>query len=139
MGSQTPTSIITKQKQVLEINSPEACRLSGDKILMKTRFTRAKIPTAKWFIINPNDVDHEKIKYYLKQWNTLIIKHKHSSKGNGIYLIKNIEDYFASKVNKVLYDAGHTESREFLVDGQSITDLIIPETIDTISDFLFYN
>lgn len=56
-----------------------------------------------------------------------------------IFDAKNIEDYFASKVNKVLYDAGHTESREFLVDGQSITDLIIPETIDTISDFLFYN
>ena len=52
---------------------------------------------------------------------------------------KNLEDYFASKVNKVLYDAGHTESREFLVDGKSITDLIVPETIDTISDFLFYN
>lgn len=56
-----------------------------------------------------------------------------------IFDTKNIEDYFASKVNKVLYNAGHTESREFLVDGQSITDLIIPETIDTISDFLFYN
>lgn len=56
-----------------------------------------------------------------------------------IFDAENIEDYFASKVNKVLYDAGHTESREFLVNGQSITDLIIPETIDTISDFLFYN
>ena len=121
MGSQTPTTMITKQKRVLEINSPEACRLSGDKILMKTRFTRAKIPTAKWFTINPKDIDHEKIKHYLIKWGTLIIKHKHSSKGNGIYLIKSIEDYLQFLQDKqyplqsYICEQYHNYSREYRV------------------------
>ena len=100
MGSQTPTNLITKQRKVLEINQPEACKVSGDKILMKTRFTKAKIPTAEWFVINPLDKDNEKIQYYLNKWKRIIIKHKYSSKGNGIYLIENMEDYLQFLQNK---------------------------------------
>lgn len=56
-----------------------------------------------------------------------------------IFDANNLEEYFKTTANKVMYDAGITYSREFRVNGKSIVDLIVPETIDTISDFLFYN
>ena len=35
MGSTTPTSAITRKEGYLEINTPEACANSNDKIVMK--------------------------------------------------------------------------------------------------------
>lgn len=119
MGSTTPTYKITKQKHFIEINSTKACQISANKILMKTRFQRGKIPTAEWFVINPNDFAHEKIIYYLSIWKTIIIKHKCSSKGNGIYLIKSLEDYydFLQKkefpIDSYVCEKYYTYSREY--------------------------
>lgn len=99
MGSSTPTNeILTKRKPnskkpLLEINSPESCILSNDKIKMKRRFVHAKLPTAEWFTIKNVESGKQKVTYWLTKWKTIIVKHKHSSKGNNIYLIKNIEDY----------------------------------------------
>ena len=91
MGSVTPTNLITKCKNPIEINSVNACRLSGNKILMKKRFKHAKVSIAEWFTLSDHNV--QKVDYYLNKWNKIIIKHKHSSQGNGIYLITNIEEY----------------------------------------------
>ena len=51
MGSETPTNQIYRKKipkgaKVLEINSPEACHISGDKILMIHRLEKGRIRTA---------------------------------------------------------------------------------------------
>ena len=97
MGSTTPLNKIFKKKlpkRVLEINSVQACRLSGDKYLMKKRFNHARVKTAPWFTVNKNDRNHQRIEHYLNKWDTIIVKRYNSSKGNGIYLIKNMEDYF---------------------------------------------
>lgn len=94
MGSTTPTQAITRVRRPIEINSPEACRISGDKILMKKRFNHARVRTAKWFTVTPGDSYGERFMYYLNKWETpIIVKHKHSSKGRGIYLLKTHEDY----------------------------------------------
>lgn len=93
MGSTTPTNEITHRKRVIEINSPQSCALSMDKIAMKKRFTRSNIYTAPWFMMNPKDFKGERMAHYLNKWKVIIAKHKNSSKGKGIYLIKSMEDY----------------------------------------------
>ena len=108
MGSETPTNRIFKKKipngaKVLEINSPDACHISGDKILMKKRFQKGRIRTAKWFTISKGDHNNERILYYLNKWNKIIAKHKNSSKGKGIYLITSYKDFLDFK-NKIQYN-----------------------------------
>lgn len=93
MGSITPTNLITKRKKVLEINTVKGCALSSDKIAMKKRFTRSNIETAPWFTVKAGDRDGERVAHYLKKWPKIIAKHKHSSKGNGIFLITSMEDF----------------------------------------------
>lgn len=97
MGSTTATKDILKHRNnknpLLEINSIKSCVLSGNKIYMKYRFTRAKISTAEWFMDTMEDIENKRVQHYLNIWKTLIVKHRYSSKGNGIYLIKSIEDY----------------------------------------------
>ncbi len=101
MGSETPTNKIYKKipigAKILEINSPEACHVSGDKILMKRRFQKGRIRTAKWFTVSKGDYKDERVLHYLDKWDSIIIKHKHSSKGNGIYKVDNYEDFLEFK------------------------------------------
>ena len=93
LGSTTPTEAIfpkgvAKGRKIIEINTADACRNSGDKILMKELFEEHEIKTAPWShledFINFEDVEEE------KQF-PMIIKHIHSSKGEGIYFIENQE------------------------------------------------
>lgn len=101
LGSTTPTEDITSFKRVLEINKPEGCFLSSDKILMKKRFMHGKIKTAEWFMLNKNDKEFKRLQHYFAKWNCpIIIKHKFSSKGNRIYLINNMDE-FIEIVNKI--------------------------------------
>ena len=92
LGSTTPTNQITKRRDCLELNTPEACRLSGNKILMKKVFVDAGVKTAEYFTLKrgfkPSDV-----KEYFNRFGTIIAKHKHSSKGNGIFLLENYDDF----------------------------------------------
>jgi len=123
MGSSTPTSEIlprrkpNSKKPLLEINSPESCILSNDKIKMKRRFTHAKLPTAEWF--TQKCKNRQQIGYWLSKWNSIIAKHKHSSKGNGIYLIKTIEDYdklveeVGYHIREYVFERYYTYSREY--------------------------
>lgn len=121
MGSQTPTDKITKRKHIIEINTPNGCRLSNDKILMKKRFIHSNIPTAPWFLVSEKDTTHKKVKHYLQQWKTIIIKHKHSSKGNGIYLIKSLEDYInilptlEYPISSYVFERYYTYSKEYRI------------------------
>lgn len=125
MGSSTPTSeILTRRKPnsrkpLLEINSPKSCILSNDKIKMKRRFVHAKLPTAEWFTVKSINSGRQKIAYWLTQWNSIIVKHKHSSKGNGIYLIENIDDYdkfiqaAERPIMEYVFERYYTYSREY--------------------------
>lgn len=125
MGSSTPTSeILTRRKPnskkpLLEINSPESCILSNDKIKMKRRFTHAKLPTAEWFTIKSYESGRQKVAYWLTKWKSIIVKHKHSSKGNDIYLIETFEDYekFVEQAKPYprdyVFERYYTYSREY--------------------------
>ena len=125
MGSSTPTSEIlprrkpNSRKPLLEINSPESCILSNDKIKMKRRFTHAKLPTAEWFTVKDSISGRQKVAYWLTKWRNIIVKHKHSSKGNGIYLIRNIRDYdnFVQRIERPIveyvFERYYTYSREY--------------------------
>ena len=125
MGSETPTNQIFRKKipkgaKVLEINSPEACHISGDKILMKHRFEKGRIRTAKWFVISPGDHNDERIRYYLNKWDKIIAKHKHSSKGNGIYLITSYEDYINfrkdnNSIEDFIFERYYSYTREYRI------------------------
>lgn len=97
LGSTTPTEKITRRKDYIELNSPEGCAISGNKILMKDVFIKSGVHTAEYFLMKNNE-DY-KIKNYLNVWKTIIAKHKHSSKGNGIFLIENYNDFLEFKKN----------------------------------------
>lgn len=92
LGSITPTEEITKCKNPIEINSAEACKISGNKLKMKARFKHAKICTSDYFTTKSNYSN--KVLHYLDKWGKLIVKHKHSSKGKGIYLLTNYDEYY---------------------------------------------
>jgi len=90
MGSTTPTEKIFPKgvklgKPIREINTAEACAKSGDKIIMKGWFDYHKIKSAEWSPLYFNNAEFN--------WDIFpaIIKHKNSSKGNGIFYIENQE------------------------------------------------
>lgn len=89
LGSNTPTEQIFPEgvrrgKEIVEINTVQACHNSGNKITMKQMFDAAGVVSAEWSQLNANDIP---------QWEHFpaIIKHKNSSKGNGIFYIENVE------------------------------------------------
>ena len=92
LGSTTPTEQITKRRDCLELNKPNACRISGNKILMKKAFIDAGVKTAEYFTLKRN-FKPDFVKDYFNRFKTIIAKHKHSSKGNGIFLLKNYDDF----------------------------------------------
>ena len=54
--------------------------------------------------------------------------------------IKSIEDYMQRKVNDQLYEASLKLPKRILsINDEEITDIIVPENIDSISDYAFYN
>lgn len=128
MGSTTPTEEIIRNPRIrnnyriIEINSVKACKISGDKILMKKRFDHARVRTAKWFTVSYNDHNAERFMYYLTKWGTNIIaKHKHSSKGNDIFLLKDINDYYllrerqGRRIEQFVFERYYSYSREYRI------------------------
>lgn len=121
LGSITPTEDITKFKRVIEINKPEGCFLSSNKILMKKRFMHAKIKTAEWFMVSRKDKNFKRVKHYFDKWQCpIIIKHQFSSKGNRIYLVHNMEefiDFYKSvdniKIENYVFERFYTYTREY--------------------------
>lgn len=84
LGSTTPLGDIFSNlrpgAEVIELNSVDACKISGNKTLMKQAFDEAQVISAEWAPVSA-------------EWTKFpaIIKHNHSSKGNGIYYIENAE------------------------------------------------
>ena len=117
LGSITPTEKITKCKNPIEINTAKACRLSGNKLLMKRRFKHGKIHTAEYFTIE--HLYSTRAYYYLDKWGKIIIKHKYSSKGNGIYLITSFEELNAwfnninNPVEDYVFERYYNYTREY--------------------------
>lgn len=87
LGSITPIENIFRGvgPEIIEFNSTESCKISGDKILMKQAFLEHNVITAEWWLGEHwAEIQSEQF--------PLIIKHKNSSKGKGIYYIATIED-----------------------------------------------
>jgi glutathione synthase/RimK-type ligase-like ATP-grasp enzyme len=92
MGSQTPTQEVFPEEQVnnvFEINTAEACANSGDKLIMKRHFLANNVKTANFMSLT--DFLGASA-YEIELRYPLIIKHRNSSKGRGIYYIKDIDD-----------------------------------------------
>lgn len=125
MGSTTPTEVASKYPIDLEINTAEACRVSGDKLLMKQAFDVWNgvhqdkiIPHAEWLtygkykqqvgvIADITDFIQELERLLETSWNKMIIKHQYSSKGNGIYFIQSKEDLLAWAGNDHRHHIAH--------------------------------
>ena len=133
MGSVTPTEKITKRHDYIEINTAEACRISGNKILMKKRFTHGRIPTAEWFTVKENDIQFNvstnrffsmKVVSALKKWKQIIVKRYNSSGGNSIYLLQNEDDLdkfirtideLDDHIKNYIFERYYTYSREYRI------------------------
>ena len=122
MGSTTPTSRITKRTDYIEINSTEACRISGDKILMKKAFEDNNIPTAEYVAFEPDcstEIIKNTVKMCLEEWKRIIIKHRHSSKGNGIFFIDSqdaLDEWLQDHhLTNYVYERYYTYSREYRI------------------------
>lgn len=130
MGSSTKLEDCYKRKiphnaKVIEINSPEACTISGNKILMKKRFIKGRIHTANWFVVKEGDYDFERIQHYLGKWEKIIAKHKFSSKGNGIYLLTSMDDVrnkfipaireHGQKISDFVFERYYSYTREYRI------------------------
>ncbi len=107
LGSKTQTQDIFSEhllrKGILEINKVEACTISGDKILMKRAFQDAGVPTAVWNTLlelsSYFQTDSNETPSNFPLVFPIIIKHKHSSRGNGIYFMEDfaeLKDFFAN-------------------------------------------
>lgn len=123
MGSTTLTADIkTRDKEPWEINTAESCRLSGDKRLMKECFDRASVPTAEWFTCR--SLSLKTFTSRLEEWGALIVKRYNSSKGNNIYLLKDVNDYesFVSHIknnrdsfSNYVFEKYYTYTREYRI------------------------
>lgn len=120
-GSITPTEQITTKKRYIEINSADACRISSSKIEMKKRFVHGHIETPQFFMVKSAESCKSKCLHYLIKWkHGIIAKRYNSSKGNGLFLIKNEEDlneFLQGKSNvelkKWIFEKFSTFSREY--------------------------
>lgn len=116
LGSTTPTEDITKCPNPIEINTAEACAISGNKIWMRQAFSDCNVPIAEG--ICTKDIDD--ILDFLEEHGTIICKHIHSSKGKGIYLIRCHEelldwaDYHKDLENYV-FEKYYTYTREYRI------------------------
>lgn len=101
-GSTTPLSTIFTNaeldKGVIEINTVDGCEISGNKIKMKKAFVEKGVTTANYIQLPPKmdsvdrwiDTVHEKMNDADVTF-PVIIKHKHSSRGIGIYYCADSE------------------------------------------------
>ena len=88
LGSTTPTEEITKNPNPREINTAQACAISGNKIWMRQAFAEHDIPMAEGIYTESIDDVLE----FLKEHSIIICKHIHSSKGKGIYLFSSEDE-----------------------------------------------
>lgn len=115
LGSTTPTNQITKSLNPIEINKAEACYISNNKRLMRQAFSENNIPIANG--ICAKDID-DIIEFFNKN-GTIICKHIHSSKGNGIYLLSNIDEINewvnSHNIQNYIFEKYYTYTREYRI------------------------
>ena len=119
LGSFTLNEEIFTKKQldkgdIVEINTVDSCVTSNNKLYMKKQFDANEVKTAKWFSLNLFMENGEELKF------PVIVKHIHSSKGNGIYYYENFEqlhdDIVNNKFNKLenyIIEEYYNYSREY--------------------------
>lgn len=80
------------RRGIIEINTVEASRLSNNKTEMKRRFNQWNVPSAEWMTIEEaiRCLDDEEGVDLQFPW---IIKHNHSSRGEGIYLMHDMDEF----------------------------------------------
>lgn len=111
LGSRTPTQEVFPKsfgkREIIEINTVEACTNSADKILMKKCFDAHEVKSAKWANVS-------------KDWDVFpaIIKHKFSSKGNGIHLIQSREELELfinsnNEIDRYIIEKFHNYTKEY--------------------------
>lgn len=94
-----------KKKYAVEINTPNAVRISANKRLMKQAFDSAGVKTARWFtwikddtfLMNNKEVS---VKEVLNEYGGFVMKNVFGSRGTGNYLIKSVEDWENLKKKK---------------------------------------
>lgn len=114
LGSTTPTEEITKHPNPREINTAQACAISGNKIWMRQAFAEHNIPMAEGICTSRK----EDLEAFLTEHGTIICKHIHSSKGKGIYLVKNLKELEQwierhPDLNNYVFEKYYTYSREY--------------------------
>lgn len=92
-GSTTP---FNSKFKYLELNSIEGVKVSANKILMKHSFDTARVKHSEWITSN----NAKSIEEFFLKHKVIICKHKHSSKGNGIYYIDNLA-YLKELISKI--------------------------------------
>ena len=136
LGSITSTEEIFPRgvalnKPIIEINTAEACHNSGDKILMKTLFSNNGVKSAQWWEINYGAFDFDGVKLAWEEGvcepnqlyqlpYPLIIKHKNSCKGQGIYYIENekelsifMDTKSEGQLSQYIVEKYHNYSKEY--------------------------
>lgn len=101
LGSRTPIENIFPRdyRNAVEINSIRGISNSRDKIIMKRCFDEGHVKTAEWQLLS--EVNATTANF------PLIVKHKGSSKGNGIYLVHDAAELreLAARVNPAMHVA----------------------------------
>ena len=102
LGSTTPTEDIfpvgvAKGKRIIEINSAESCHNSGNKLIMKHLFAENNVRTAAYVPMSEVTTERDwalllSERYGIIEPYPAIIKHKNSSKGEGIYFVSTPDD-----------------------------------------------
>lgn len=119
MGSTTPIERILRnpRQRFIEINSIEGCLTSSNKIKMKKAFDLANIQHAQWFHITNLDTKDRVFRNKLSEYGVIIAKHIHSSKGKGIYLIQNLNDFnnIPGDIREYVFERYYTYSREYRI------------------------
>ena len=123
MGSTTPTSDITSRRTYIEINTADSCRISSNKILMKQRFTHGKVRTPVFYMMENNSLAglRARTAHRLTKWPAgIIAKRYNSSKGNGLALIKTMDDFenfitgkSTTELSKWIFERYSTYTREY--------------------------
>lgn len=121
LGSTTPTEEISKQPNPREINTAQACAISSNKILMKEAFTKHNIPTAEWLSYNEGvEVTLLKVEDLFTTFDgKVIVKHKYSSKGKGLYYFTDAGMLFSwmkrneEQLHNYVFEKYYTYTREY--------------------------
>lgn len=122
MGSTTPTSEITHRRTYIEINTADSCAISGNKIRMKFRFKHGHVRTPDFYMFKGSvEGLRARTKHRLEKWqNGIIAKRYNSSKGNGLALIKTMDDFenfimgkTKTELSKWIFERYSTYTREY--------------------------